>query len=478
MGKMAFKTWFGQPVLPKNFPAAQAQELSTELSRRMESVQRHRLLQGFPMAPMMGESRGYVGLDKPKERRRLIVGVLPHSYCVPAVKGCGFYTFPHEKLAKREFLPLATAIAKDIHAAAKHPYWKELPAIYLGGGTANLTPLPALGVILGALLAFRPLHTEITLEGVPRFFTAEQLDLIAATGFERVRISMGVQTFEPDWIRRMGRQEIGNPEQVQQAVELAQAKGAGCSVDLLINLPGQPQQAMVADVQQAIDLGVDQICLYHLVLKPSFPVPWAQDASMMAALPDNPTAFDNWRAARKHLLAAGFVQRTLTNFERPGMESSTRFCYEPESFRPHTCDALGFGPGAISGVNFGTEKAALKWINHAQAAQFLEKTRMGLPVAKSYLYEPFEDALMQLTRGLVLLRVPTDEGALAKHLPAFEPELAVLEQAGLLTRGESEIALTEKGMFYADSVAGLLAWRTVQHRGAVGLNEPERQFMG
>jgi len=440
----------------------------------MAGVQRHRLLQGFPMAPMMGASRsGVVSPRKTDPRRPVILGVLPHTFCVPALKGCGFCTFPHEANDASMMVPLAAAIAREIVSRGHHVGHRSVRAVYFGGGTANLTSTPALAIVVGALAGHRVRGAEVTLEGVPRFFSEEQLELLASLGDVRLRISMGVQTFDEGWLQRMGRQHIGSPSQVEAAVALAGMKSAATSIDLLINLPGQPVAAMLDDVRRAMALGVDQICVYHLVLRDGLPVPWASDPTMMAALPSNEAAFDAWRAVRGALFDAGYRQTTLTNFERGGGQP---FVYEAESFAPHRCDAIGVGPGAISGVNFGGPEAALKWINRSTAAAYLGAA--GSRVDRVYLYEPYEEALMQLTRGLALLRVPLDEGPLAARSGVFEPELAVLQEAGLVGVEAQEVTLTERGMFYADSVAGLLAWRSVTHRGAVGLNEPAELHMG
>lgn len=445
----------------------------------MGGVQRHRLLQGFPMAPMMGEAPRAPALKQDPASRPMLLGILPHTFCVPALKGCGFCTFPHESLDKSLMMPLAMAIATELTKKARTARWHRIAGIYIGGGTANLTPLPALGILLGALTAFRPGDTELTLEGVPRFFTAEQLDLLTGSGLGTTRISMGVQTFNEDWLLKMGRQAIGSPKQVAAAISQAHKRSVGTSIDLLLNLPGQPRAAMLADAEHAIALGVDQICLYHLVLREDLAVPWADDPDMISALPENATALDSWRAVRAALLEAGFVQRTLTNFERATLPDERRFSYEPHSFQPHTCDALGFGPGAISGINFGTQTRPLKWINHATSEAFhASTTQRRSPIERMYVYEPFEDALMQLTRGLALLEVPTNVGTLATQLAVFAPELQLLEEAELIVTLEDGLRLTERGMFYADSVAGLLAWRTVQYRKAMGLNEPAVHPMG
>ena len=142
----------------------------------------------------------------------------------------------------------------------------------------------------------------------------------------------------------------------------------------------------------------------------------------------------------------------------------------------HTTDALGVGPGARSGLNFGGAEPALQWLNEPRSADSL--ARRGGRVARLCHYEPHEEALMQRTRGLALLDPPTDAGPLAMHLPLFEPELSVLEEAGRIEPPTARLSLTDRGMFFADSVAGLLAARSTAHRRAVGLHEPAELHMG
>lgn len=62
----------------------------------------------------------------------------------------------------------------------------------------------------------------------------------------------------------------------------------------------------------------------------------------------------------------------------------------------------------------------------------------------------------------------------------FREPLAVLQQAGLLTLDADErLRLTTRGMFFADSVAGLLAWpRTRKIRRDLPPFEAEVSMMG
>ena len=66
--------WFGGGAqTPKKYPAADPAALRAELARRLGGVQRHRLLAGFPMTPVMGEARrGAVWPQRTEPRRRAV----------------------------------------------------------------------------------------------------------------------------------------------------------------------------------------------------------------------------------------------------------------------------------------------------------------------------------------------------------------------------------------------------------------------
>jgi hypothetical protein len=106
---------------------------SEELARRLAGPQRHRLLQGYPMLPLMrpavtdGERHRRLDgsvrssgkdavlraarvasaiLEPPHLTldgdRPLVIGIIPHTACNPRVEGCGFCTFPHDVYDKQQ----------------------------------------------------------------------------------------------------------------------------------------------------------------------------------------------------------------------------------------------------------------------------------------------------------------------------------------------------------------------------------------
>ncbi len=77
-------------------------------------------------------------------------------------------------------------------------------------------------------------------------------------------------------------------------------------------------------MEEAAALGLDQICVYHLVLVEGQGTPWAEDPTVRAALPTLAEADGDWLAVREALLLHGYVQTTLTNFERADVHESDR----------------------------------------------------------------------------------------------------------------------------------------------------------
>ena len=435
------------------------------LNRRMSGPQRHRLLQGYPMPPLMVEydrSRAFEPtlLD---DSRPLIVGVLPHASCNPSVKGCGYCTFPHEEFQVTSVRQTVRAVAREIsHTKVGH---RRVDALYLGGGTANLTPPDVFSELCRSLeKTFCLDGSEVTLEGAPVFFTARKEALLEILESELScrdrRLSMGVQTFDESLLGHMGRAAIGGFESVRKAVKAARRRGMTTSADLMTNMPWQSLEQMKRDVRTASEMGFSQLCIYHLVLFRGLGTPWSKNRDMLDSLPDNERAFENWLEVTDLVKSLGYRQTTLTNFEREG-----NYRYENCSYTPETYDGVGFGLEAISCFVEPQNQGAVKWMNESASDRYrdgIEKS--GDARARLFVYGEEDRKLLYLTRSLPRMRVSRKA-----YRRVFESDLVndyngpleALQAERLVEWDQEELRLTPKGMFYADSVAGLLAHERV-----------------
>lgn len=461
---------------------AQSRQLKELLQQRMSKPQRHRLLHGFPLAAAMPFASDEVRKmsDAADERfaprhhpdRELLVGVLPHSFCNPRIAGCGFCTFPHEDFSSLKAAAVVNGVIREIESrttSAPHLMGRSIHGLYFGGGTANLTPaIPFRNLCRKLNQVFDLAQAEVTLEGVPAYFLNRKPLLVDILPQElsarHFRISMGVQTFSRSRLEQMGRLAFGGPEVFAEVVKNTHARGMTVSADLLFNLPGQSLSEMKDDVSQAVNLGLDQICLYHLVLFRGMAAPWARDSRLLASLPENETASRNWEALREHLMAQGYRQTTLTNFERCDLQNdSRRYLYELMSFQPDRFDMLGFGPSGISCTEHTARSTALKTMNPESAAEYLQAVQQGGTVWNRYYEFASGDVkLLHATRQLSALRIDRrryQEALGSDVCHDYAQEVETLAREGLLDVTSAAVSLTTRGMFYADSVAAILAHR-------------------
>ncbi|MDX1930296.1 MAG: hypothetical protein SFV81_27470 [Pirellulaceae bacterium] len=446
----------------------------------MARPQRHRLLHGYPLAAAMpyadpkvrelaAKSDSSFVLPR-NSQDELLVGVLPHPFCNPKISGCGFCTFPHETFSALKSAAVVSGVIQEIdNRLAQQPDFRAatVAGLYFGGGTANLTPpQPFRKLAQKIAQVFDVSKAEVSLEGVPRNFVRGEPLLLDVMREElparHFRISMGIQTFSEARLEKMGRLAFGGPSTFAAAVDAAHSRHMTVSGDLLCNLPGQSLAEMRDDVRQAISIGLDQICVYHLVMFRGLGSVWSRDDELLASLPDNDRAADNWFALHEMLLASGFRQTSLTNFERVELtDDPRRYQYEPISYESDHCQVLGFGPSGISFSSADKGRYALKTLNPESSVEYLQAVHSDGPTWNRYFaYQPEDFELLHLTRRLAALRV--NKASFVERFGTtawarYIDRLNLLVAEGLLHDDEGTYGLTPRGMFFSDSIAGLLA---------------------
>jgi coproporphyrinogen III oxidase-like Fe-S oxidoreductase len=452
-----------------------------ELTRRMRGPQRHRLLHGYPLAAAMPDATDFApehDVAFGRADRGLLVGVLPHPFCNPAVTGCGFCTFPHQpgnSAKTADTAKLVTAeIDQRVFTQLNDLFMSPVTALYFGGGTANLTEPEAFRTLCVSLAqGFDLKGAEVTLEGVPANFLKGKprlLDIMRETlGARQYRLSMGIQTFDETRLAEMGRTAFGTPATFREVVELGHKLGFTTSADLLFNLPGQTLDQMKDDLRRALDLGLDHVGLYHLVLFRGLGTAWADDEDMLSELPDNDRAAENWQALRELLLARGFTQTSLTNFEQGRYRHrAERYQYEECSFKPDEFEVIGFGPSAISYAATKDFAFGLKAMNPTGADEYRDAIMAAQRIwNKAFVYGPLDQKVFWLTRRLAAVEIDrawyralfgTDV------LEDFGEQIAAARDAGLLDVMDHVIRPTPRGMFFADSIAAILASPAIRAR--------------
>ncbi len=157
------------------------------------------------------------------------------------------------------------ALLKEIEAYATLPTTTERPcgAVYFGGGTPSQLSAGQVRRIMDAIREHIPLAkgAEVTFEGMPhQLKVPDYLKGLMDAGVNR--ISFGIQTFQPDLRRQLGR--IDTVQDIQECSEnVAKAGIKELNVELLFGIPGITPELMRDDLEQAISLNVNTLDLIY-----------------------------------------------------------------------------------------------------------------------------------------------------------------------------------------------------------------------
>ena len=182
-------------------------------------------------------------------------------FCHTICTYCSFNRFVfNEQKARRYFISLRKEI-KLIHELGY-----KFNAIYVGGGTTSIMIDELLQTIEYAKSLF-PTITEVSCESDPNHI---DLDSIRALKGSINRLSIGVQSFNDDILRKIGRYEkFGSGAVIRQRLEAIMGELPIISVDLIFNFPNQTQEMLLEDLRTIKSIAPTQITTYPLMSSPS-----------------------------------------------------------------------------------------------------------------------------------------------------------------------------------------------------------------
>lgn len=220
----------------------------------------------------------------------------------------------------------------------QQPY--RLKTIYFGGGTPSLLSQEEFELIAQAIYEKFDLSRlkEWTIECNPESVCIQKLKTYKKWGINR--ISFGVQSFDDDKLKKLGR--ITTSLQVEQAIKQSRDIGfENISADLLVGLEGQTLEQVLSDVSKLIDLGVKHISCYMLMVEEKTKLfSMVKNGEYLPICDETCTEiFDN---LVKFLKSKNFSRYEVSNFAQSGYE-----CLHNETYwrrEPY----LGVGSGACS----------------------------------------------------------------------------------------------------------------------------------
>ena len=188
-------------------------------------------------------------------------------WCVSKCPYCDFNS--HKSPSRLPEEDYTRALLRDMETALPAVWGRPIQSIFIGGGTPSLFSPKSIDALLsGVRQLFNPAPgIEITMEANPDSADAKKFGEFRDIGVNR--LSLGVQSFADDSLRRLKRPHDG--AQAHHAAEAARLAFDNVNLDLIHALPAQSPDEAVSDVRQATAHAPTHLSLYQLTLEPGTP---------------------------------------------------------------------------------------------------------------------------------------------------------------------------------------------------------------
>ena len=331
------------------------------------------------------------------------------------------------------------ALLKDLDKELDYVQERSLQSVFFGGGTPSLFSAKAIQRLLEGCnqrISFAG-DIEITLEANPGTFEQQKFADFRTAGINR--LSIGIQSFQEDFLIRLGR--VHNASEAMRAADIARKAGFdNVNLDLMFGLPGQQQKQALADLQQAIALNPAHISWYQLTLEPN-----TLFYRYPPALPEAPLIEGMQDAGIELLAESGYQRYEISAFGQPGQQSRHNLNYW------HFGDYLGIGAGAHGKLTLPAQNQIIRTRKLRQPRAYLQPNAIYC-ISQSAI-EPSELPL-EFMMNVLRLSEGAPESLFKERtglpLSLVQENLADLREQGLLL--SRDIVPTAKGMDLLNNV--------------------------
>jgi len=267
-----------------------------------------------------------------------------------------------EKLPADEYI---RALVADLEQDLPQVWGRPVQSVYFGGGTPSLFSADHIAVFLSAVRArldLRP-DVEITLEANPGTIERDSFSAYASAGINRV--SLGVQSFDEQLLKRIGR--IHGIDEINQSLRsLGSAGITNFNIDLMYALPGQSAIQSKHDIELAISAKPAHISFYQLTIEPN-----TAFAAQPPVLPVDDAAWDMQQTGLEMLESAAYGQYEISAFSQTDMQSRHNMNYWRYG------DFLAVGAGAHGKITTPADGTVRRYAKHRHPKRYLQGLENG-----------------------------------------------------------------------------------------------------
>ena len=359
-------------------------------------------------------------------------------FCVKKCNYCDFLSAPATKQVQMAYMD---TLQKEIEEKAiAYKEWC-VDTVFIGGGTPTSVPYETIVRTLETVKRVFVLDKdcEITIECNPGTVTKESLSAYRAAGVNR--LSIGLQSTEDDLLKKLGR--IHTYQQFTETMDWAKEAGfQNINVDLMSALPDQSLLQYEDTLKKIIELGVEHISAYSLIVEEGTPFYKWYEADELN-LPDEETERQMYYRTEDMLKKAGYERYEISNYAKKGYACKHNIRYWKRD------NYLGLGLGASSLIENERFKNT-DWLDaYLLENKYMEKTDVQNLLPKECM-EEFMFLGLRMTEGVSKTVFFENFGVTMEYV--YGSSVKKLKEQGLIDETEDRIYLTKYGLDVSNRV--------------------------
>lgn len=371
----------------------------------------------------------------------MVRGVYIHiPFCHQICNYCDFNKFFFHNQPVDEYIE---SLGKEMALWQNDLQKAEIETIFIGGGTPTSLSVDQLDRLLELITTYIPMEhvTEFSSEANPDELTLDKMQKMREYGVNR--LSMGVQTFDQDLLKVLGRTHSN--DHVYEVIEHAkQTDFPSISIDLMYGLPNQTMDQWKASLQEAFRLKIPHISAYSLLVEPKT-IFYNLLSKGKLSLPGEDLEAEMYSYLLEEMKSHGYIQYEISNFAYVGKESKHNLLYWNND------EYIGLGAGAHGYVN------GKRYSNHGPIKKYMQTIDTGeqpLMMQKEVTtVEKMEEEMflgLRKNEGVSLAKFEERYGLTLRDV--YGKELDELFQRELLVLENNFVRLTSRGRFMGNEV--------------------------
>lgn len=362
-------------------------------------------------------------------------------WCIRKCPYCDFNSHKSpDTLPERAYI---NALLADFRQDLTYFPPRTIESIFIGGGTPSLLSAEAYAQLLTELqqLVTFSRDIEITLEANPGTVEQQRFHDYRHLGINR--LSLGIQSFNPEQLKKLGR--IHDDKQAHHAIETARRAGFdNLNIDIMHSLPNQTIAEGLDDLTQALYYQPEHLSWYQLTLEPN-----TVFYKQRPTLPSEEENDELEQAGFKHLQTEGYERYEISAFSKPGKTSRHNLNYWLYG------DYYGIGAGAHGKITLD-DGTIYRTHKQRQPNDYLNKEKPFLAGNELILPKelPFE-FMLNATR--LECPIPYSLFTERTHLPFshLQTKLNEAQAKGLIHQSETTWQVTDLGRRYTNNLQEL-----------------------